>query len=150
MKAHKILKIVAGLLGLAGIIFLVMVIAKGDDAINAAALDGDTAIIDPMLYVTYIIFAMTLAFVLFFVIQNLFTNTASIKSTLIGVGAFAAVLVISYVLSSGSDASQYMYNGAPATESESHLVGAGLVAFYILIIAAAGAMLLSGVKKITK
>ncbi|MEO8773586.1 MAG: hypothetical protein ABI263_00450 [Gelidibacter sp.] len=150
MKLHKILKIVAGLLGLAGIIFLVMVIARGDDAINAAALDGDTAIIDPMLYVTYVIFAMTLAFVLFFVIQNLFTNTATIKSTLIGVGAFVAVLVISYILSSGSDAANYMYNGAPATEGESHLVGAGLVAFYILIIGAAGAMLLSGIKKITK
>lgn len=150
MNLHKILKIVAGLLGLAGIIFLVMVIAKGDDAINAAALDGDTAIIDPMLYVTYIIFAMTLIFVLFFVIQNLFTNTASIKSTLIGVGAFVAVLVISYVLSSGSDAGMYMYNGAPATETESHLVGAGLVAFYILIIGAAAAMILSGIKKITK
>ncbi len=150
MKAHKILKIVAGLLGLAGTIFLVMVIAKGDEAINAAALDGDTAIVDPMLYVTYIIFAMTLAFVLFFVIQNLFTNTASLKSTLIGVGAFVAVLVISYVVSTGSDASKYLYNGYPATEGETHLVGAGLVAFYILIVAAIAAMLLSGIKKISK
>ncbi|MGC1632876.1 MAG: hypothetical protein WA749_12270 [Gelidibacter sp.] len=150
MKAHKILKIVAGLLGLAGSIFLVMVIAKGDEAINAAALDGNTAIIDPMLYVTYIIFAMTLAFVLFFVIQNLFTNTASLKSTLIGVGSFVAVLVISYVVSTGSDASKYLYNGYPATETESHLVGAGLIAFYILITAAVAAMLLSGLKKISK
>lgn len=149
MNLHKILKIVAALLGLAGIIFLVMVISRGDDAITAAALDGDTAIIDPMLYVTYIIFAMTLAFVLFFVIQNLFTNTASLKSTLIGIGAFVGVLVISYLLSSGSDAGNYMYNGAPASEGESHLVGAGLVAFYILIAGAALAMILSGVKKIT-
>ncbi|OBX26422.1 hypothetical protein LX77_01362 [Gelidibacter algens] len=150
MKLHKILKIVAALLGLAGVIFLVMIISEGDDAIKAAALDGDSAIIDPMAYVTYIIFALTLAFVLFFVLQNLFTHTDSLKSTLIGVGAFAAVLVISYVVSSGSDAGDYMYNGIPATENESHLVGAGLMAFYILIVGAAIAMLLSGIKKITK
>ena len=150
MKLHKILKIVAGLLGLAGIIFLVMVIAKGDDAISAAALDGDTAIMDPMLYITYIIFAMTLAAVVIFVLLNLFTDTGSLKGTLIGVGAFVGVLIISYILSSGSDAANYMYNGAPATEGESHLVGAGLVAFYILIVGAALAMMLSGVKKLIK
>jgi len=150
MNLHKILKIVAAILGLAGIIFLVMIISKGDEAIKSAALDGDSAIIDPMAYVTYIIFALTIVFVLFFVLKNLFTNTSSLKSTLIGVGAFAAVLIIAYVLSSGSDAGNYLYNGQPATEGEAHMVGAGLIAFYILIIGAAAAMILSGIKKITK
>ncbi|MBO3099276.1 hypothetical protein [Gelidibacter pelagius] len=150
MNLHRILKIVAALLGLAGIIFLVMVISKGDTAIQSAAADGDSAILDPMLYVTYVIFALTIVLVLIFVLQNLFTNTSSLKSTLIGVGAFAGVLIISYILSSGSDAGNYLYNGAPATEGEAHMVGAGLVAFYILIIGAAAAMLLSGIKKISK
>ena len=150
MNLHKILKIVAALLGLAGIIFLVMIISKGDDAISAAALDGDTAIMDPMLYIAYVVFAITLAAVVIFVLLNLFTDTGSLKNTLIGVGAFVGVLVISYVLSSGSDAGNYMYNGAPATEGESHMVGAGLVAFYILIVGAALAMMFSGVKKIIK
>lgn len=150
MNLHKILKIVAALLGLAGIIFLVMIISTGDDAIKAAALDGDSAIIDPMAFVTYIIFALTIVFVLFFVIKNLFTNTGSLKNTLIGVGAFAAVLIISYIFSSGDDAGKFLYNGIPATEGEAHMVGAGLIAFYILIIGAAAAMLLAGIKKITK
>ena len=48
MNLHKILKIVAGLLGFAGIIFLARIISKGDDEIKAAALNGDTAIVDPM------------------------------------------------------------------------------------------------------
>lgn len=150
MNLHKITKIVAALLGLAGIIFLVMIISKGDEAVKAAALDGDSAIIDPMAYVTYIIFALTLASVLIFVLLNLFTDTSSLKNTLIGVGAFAAVLVISYIVSSGSDAGNYMYNKVPATEGEAHMVGAGLIAFYILIFGAVAAMLLSGIKKITK
>jgi hypothetical protein len=144
---YKILKILAAVLSLAGIIFLVMIIAKGDDAIKSAAASGDTAIVDPMAWVTYVIFILTVGFVLFFVVKGLFTDTGSLKNTLIGVGAFAVVLVIAYVFSSGSDAANYMYNGAPATTTESHLAGAGLVAFYILIIAAAASMIWAGVKK---
>lgn len=144
---YKILKIVAAILSLLGIIFLVRIIAKGDEQIKAAALNGDTAIVDPMAWVTYAIFIITLAFVLFFVLKNLFTDTGSLKNTLIGIGAFVAVLVIAYVVSSGSDAGNYMYNGAPATSTESHLAGAGLIAFYILIAAAAGAMIWAGIKK---
>ena len=150
MNSHKILKIVAGILGVLGIIFLVRIIARGDEAIKAAAADGDTAIIDPMAWVTYIIFFATIGFVLFFVLKNLFTNTGSLKNTLIGVGAFGLVLIISYVLSSGADAGNYMYNGVSATEGETKMVGAGLIAFYILIVGAALAMALSGFKKLTK
>lgn len=146
---YKILKIIAAVLSLAGIIFLVMIISKGDDAIKAAAASGDSAIVDPMAYVTYIIFAMTVLFVLFFVLKNLFTDTSSLKSTLIGIGAFAVVLVIAYVMSSGSDAGNYMYNGAPASATESRLAGAGLIAFYILIVGAAASMIWAGVKKMT-
>lgn len=146
---YKILRIVAAILSLLGIVFLIRIIAEGDEPIKAAALNGDTAIVDPMAWVTYAIFALTLAFVLFFVLKNLFTDTGSLKNTLIGIGAFAAVLVIAYVLSNGSDSGNYMYNGAPATEAESRIAGAGLIAFYILIVAAAASMVWAGVKKMT-
>ncbi|RIA10886.1 hypothetical protein OE09_2765 [Flavobacteriaceae bacterium MAR_2010_72] len=143
---HKILKIVAAALGLIGIIFLIRIISVGDEAIKA----GDDASVDPIAFVAYIILGLTLVFVLFFVLKNLFTNTGSLKNTLVGVGAFAAVLVVSYILSGGSDAGNYFYNGVAATEGQSHMVGAGLIAFYILICSAAAAMLLSGVKKMIK
>lgn len=147
MGLHKILKIIAAVLALAGIIFLVRIINEGDEAIKAAAMSGDTAIVEPMAIVAYIIMALTIVFVLIFVLKNLFTNTATLKNTLIGVGIFAAVLVIAYAVS-GGDTNQYFYNGVEATESESHMVGAGLIAFYILILAAAATMLLSGMKKV--
>lgn len=150
MNLYKILKIVAAVLSLLGIIFLITIISKGDEAIKSAALEGDTAIIDPMAWVTYIIFALTIAFVVLFVVKNLFTNASSLKNTLIGIGAFVAVLIISYALSDGSDASNYMYDGLPATETASHMVGAGLISFYILIVGAALTMLFFGVKKIAK
>jgi hypothetical protein len=86
-------------------------------------------------------------FVLFFVLKNLFTNTKSLKSTLIGVGAFAVVLIISYVAAAG-DPMQYKLQEGIATEAQSQMVGAGLIAFYILLAVAAISMIFSGVKKV--
>ncbi|GAA0735656.1 MULTISPECIES: hypothetical protein [Flavobacteriaceae] len=146
---HKILKIVAAVLSLLGIVFLIRIISKGDEAIKAAALEGDTAIVDPMAIVTYIVLGLVLLFVVVFVLKNLFTNTGSLKNTLIGVGLFAAVLIIAYAVS-GGDTNTYMYNNKVATEGQSHMVGAGLIAFYILIIGAAAAMLFAGAKKMIK
>ena len=139
---YKILKIVAGILGLLGIVFLIRVIAIGDEAIKA----GDDGSIDPMAYVAYVILGITVVFVLFFVLKNLFTHTSSLKNTLIGAGAFIAVLVIAYAVS-GGDTTVYKYNNAEITAGASQMVGGGLVAFYILMVAAAVAMILSGIKK---
>ena len=148
MNLHKILKIIAALIGLAGIVFLVRIIAEGDDEIKAAALNGDTSIVDPMAYAAYIILGLVLLFVVIFVLKNLFTNTASLKSTLIGIAAFAAVLVVAYVLAGGDEMAYKLQDGM-ASDTQSHMVGAGLIAFYILIGLAAISMLFSGAKKIT-
>jgi hypothetical protein len=141
---HKILKIVAAALSLAGIISLVRIIAAGDEAIKTGESAG---LVDPMAWIAYIILIMVLAFVVFFVLKNLISHTSELKHTLIGVGAFAAVLVIAYALS-GGDTMQYKLQDGMATEGQSTMVGAGLVAFYILLFLAAGAMIFGGVKKI--
>ncbi len=146
---HKILKIVALVLSLAGIGVLVNIIVKGDETIKAMALDGDTSVVEPMAIIAYITLGLVLAFVLFFILKNLFTSGKSLKSTLIGLGAFAAVLLIAYVVS-GGDTNIYKYNGLVASEGESKMVGAGLVAFYILILGAIATMLFSGIKKLIK
>ena len=143
---HKVLKIVAAVISLLGIVSLVRILSKGDDEIDAAALAGDTAIVDPMAW-AYIMLGLVLAFVIFFVLKNLVTHTGELKNTLIGIGAFAAVLIISYVVS-GGDLMEYKLQDGIATESQSQMVGAGLTAFDILMIVAAGSMLFSGVKKV--
>ena len=141
---HKILKIVAAVLSLAGIISLVRIIAAGDEAIKT----GESAsLVDPMAYIAYVILVLVLVFVVVFVLKNLFTNTAGLKNTLIGVGGFLVVLVVSYVVSSG-DEMQYKLQDGIATDGQSTMVGAGLVAFYILLFVAAAAMIFAGVKKI--
>ncbi|WP_339751999.1 hypothetical protein [uncultured Winogradskyella sp.] len=144
---HKLLKIVAAVISLVGIISLVRIISKGDDAIDAAALAGDTAIVEPMAWAAYIMLGLVLAFVIFFVLKNLFTNTGGLKNTLIGISAFLVVLIIAYLVS-GGDTMQYKLQDGVATDGQSTMVGAGLVAFYLLLAVAAAAMIMSGVKKI--
>ncbi len=70
--------------------FLVRIIAAGDEAIKAG---GEAGLVEPMAYIAYIILGLSFAFVVVFVLKILFTNTAGLKNTLIGVGAFAAVLL---------------------------------------------------------
>ena len=95
---HKVLRIVVAVLSVLGIVFLGRIIAEGDDEIKAAALNGDTAIVDPIEYIAYITLILVLLFVFVFMIKNFFTNTSGLKNTLIGIGAFAAVLIISYMV----------------------------------------------------
>lgn len=141
MGLHKILKIVAILLSVAGIIFYAMILAKGDAAVASTG-EG----LDGFLYVSYIIFALTVAFVLYFVVQGIFTG--NIKNTLISVGAFLLIVVISYVLADGSPMA--LPEGEMLSSSASKWVGAGLYAFYIMAILAIGAMVYTGIRKIIK
>lgn len=101
-----------------------------------------------MLLIAYAVLGIVILLVLLFVIKGLFAG--DIKKTLMTVGAFAVVIIISYVISSGSDLNLQPFNdkGLGITEAISKNVGAGLNAFYILAVLAIGSMLLGGVKKL--
>lgn len=146
MDLNKISKIFVAILGLAGIIFLVRIISAGDEAIKSAAVEGDTSLVNPMAIIAYIILGLVLVLVVFFILKNLLTNTSGLKNTLIGIGAFAAVLIVAYLVS-GGDTKAYISDGLQVSDGTSHMVGAGLIAFYILILSSAVAMLFSGIKK---
>jgi len=141
MDLHKILKIVAIVLSVIGAAFALMIIA-GDEA-TADSMSGK------MLAVTYVILALILVLVLIFVLKGLFAG--EIKKTLMSVGAFVAIILISYLLSSGTDLDLSGFNskGLGITEAISKNVGAGLIAFYILAVLAIASMVFSGFKKIT-
>src|SRR5690554_7245524 len=95
MGLYKILKIIAVLLSVAGIVFFAMILIKGDEAV---ALTGEG--LDGFLYVSYVVFALTIAFVLYFVLKRIFTE--NLKSTLLSVGAFLLIVAISYALADGT------------------------------------------------
>jgi hypothetical protein len=140
MSLHKILKIVALLLSIAGIIFLAMIIVKGDQEVidTGEGLDG-------FLYVAYITLAITVAFVLFFVIKGVFSG--NIKNTLISIGAFLLIVIVSYALADGTP---MQMRDVSLSASGAKWIDTGLYVFYILGILAIGAMVLSGVKKVIK
>jgi hypothetical protein len=146
MNSQKIITLVAAIVGVISIVFLGSIIGAGDEAVKAG--EASTSV-NTFMYIAYLILAVTLVLVVLFTLKNVFSNTSGLKNTLIGVGAFIAVLVIAYAVS-GGDTMTYKYNGLVATSGESTMVGAGLVAFYILIVVAAVAMLLGGARKMFK
>ncbi|WP_416446572.1 hypothetical protein ACH3O9_09325 [Leeuwenhoekiella sp. A16] len=144
---HKVLKIIAYILSLLGGIWLIRILLAGDEAITASG-DLQNSLVTPFIYIAYATLLIILIFVIGFVLVNLFTHADSLKSTLIGLGAFLAVIGISYALSSGEEVQ--MRDGEVLSASGSHWVEAGIYAFYILAVVAILAMVFSGVKKLAK
>ncbi|WP_405325091.1 hypothetical protein [Leeuwenhoekiella sp. LLG6367-2.1] len=144
---HKILKIVALILSILGAVWLVRILITGDTAIIDSP-ELQNSLVTPFIYIAYTAFAVALVFVVIFVVKNIFTGGSSLKGTLIGLGAFLAIILISYVLASGEETP--LRDGGSLSASASRWVEAGIYAFYILAVVAIGAMVFSGVKKLAK
>ena len=143
MGLLKIIKIMALVLSLAGVILYMMIFLKGDQAIKDTLFNGeDIVALDWALYVAYIIFALVLAFVLFFGFKGLVSG--NVKKTLLPLLVLFVIVVISYVLADGTE--MQMKEGI-LSESGSKWVGTGLYSFYILAIMAVVVMIFSGFKK---
>lgn len=145
MGLHKIVKILALVIGIAGVASLIMILNTGDEAIKNDALGGETGAVDPMYNVAVIIFSLVVVTVLFFVVKGIFAG--NIKKTMISIGAFVAVVAVAYGMASGVETE--LQDGEMLSANGSRWVGAGLNAFYILAVVAIGAMALGGVKKLT-
>ncbi|MEZ4816595.1 MAG: hypothetical protein R2776_01290 [Flavobacteriaceae bacterium] len=70
MGLHKIIKIIALLPSVVGIVFFVMILSAGDKAIAAGESGGTVNV----LYTAYIIFGLVLAAVLIFVLKGVFAG----------------------------------------------------------------------------
>jgi uncharacterized MnhB-related membrane protein len=137
MNLYKIIKYIAFALGISGSILAMLIIASDSEGW-----------IDNILYVTYVILVVILTLILIYVVKGVLSG--DIKKTLITLGLFSAVIVISYLMSSGTDLNLEKFNekGLGITEGISKNVGAGLYAFYILAVVAIGATFVSSVKKL--
>ncbi len=134
MGLYKIIRIIAFVLAIVGAIFMLMIMT------------GNEAMIDNMLGVTYITLGLVVLFVLVFVVKGFLEG--NMKKTLLTLGAFLAIIGVSYVLSSGTDLDlkPFINKGVDITEGDSKMVGAGLIAFYILAFLAIASMAFSGIK----
>lgn len=144
MGIYKILKYLALAIGVISAILLVRVLMAGDDAITDSP-DVQASVVDPFLWIAYIILGAVILLVLFYVIKGLFRG--NIKKTLLTVGVFLLIVILAYVIA--DDSIMYDRNDVPViSASGSKWVGAGLITFYILGAFAILAMLFSGVTKI--
>lgn len=143
MTLHKILKYLAIVIGVIGFVFLGRIIIEGSEPIvDSASLQK--SMVDPFLYMTYIILGLITLMVLIFVVKGLFTG--DIKETLLSIGSFVVVFIIAY---SWADAEAInLANGTSISAEGAKWVGTGLKAFYILGILALGSMAASWVKKV--
>ena len=146
MDIQKLLKIVAIVIGVISIVFLGIIISTGDEAIKAGAASGT---IDTFMNVSYVILAIAVLVVLVFSILNLASNTAGLKNTLMGVGAFAVLSLICY-FGFADGVETIRKDGDILSESGSRLIGAGLYLFYFLALIAGLIMLGFGIKKMAK
>ena len=136
MGLHKIIRIVVLILSLIGIVLL------------ATILSGSEGSISTYMNIAYIVLALAILFTLLFSLTQLFANKDTLKKTLLSIGLFLLIVIISYVLSEGKEV---IKDGVQiVSERGSKWVGTGLRTFYFLAAIAIGSMIFSGVKKLIK
>lgn len=148
MNIQKITTYVSALLGLLGLIFLILIISKGDDSIEMDAMQGDYGSVSSIILLAQVILALAVAITLFFSLKNLFSDKANLKKSMITIAAFLSVFLIAFLLSSGEETPTK--DGEFISAFEAKLVETGIRTFYFLTLIAIGSMFYSSVKKIIK
>ncbi|SHI88100.1 hypothetical protein SAMN04488096_105223 [Mesonia phycicola] len=145
MTLHKVLKYLALVIGVIGLVLLARVVITGDDALETSA-DLQGSVLEPLMWLSYFVIAAIIVLVGVSVVKDLING--NIKKTLISVGVFAVIVLLGYILADGVETE--MTDGEMLSAGASQWVGAGLIVFYILAAVAIGAMAFSGVKKLGK
>ena len=148
MNFHKIVKIVTGILGVLGIVFLFMVIGSGDEEVKAAAAMGDYSKISPLITLSQIILGIAIIATLVFSLLGLFSDKEKLKKALFSIVGLLVVLGVAYATSEGVETP--MKDGEFLSAAGSRMVGTGIRMFYFLAIIAIGSMLFASVKKLIK
>lgn len=131
MNLHKVTKLVALVISILSLVFLALIMASSDAA--------NSSFISPIIYISYIILFACLAVVLVYVFKNLFSDKEKLKKSLLTLGLFAVVVLVSYLFADGSD----VYNVKKElllSGSGSKLVSTGLNMTYFLGIFSVGSL----------
>lgn len=128
---HKVTKIAALIIALLSLVFLSLVMAKGE---------GDNeSWISALIYLSYVILFACIAIVLIYIFKNLLSNKQILKRTLVTIGIFGVVLLLSYIFADGSDVysvkKELLVSG-----SASKWVSTGLNMSYILGLVSLGSL----------
>ena len=148
MNFQNIIKIVSGLLGILGVVFLLRIMGLGNDQIKMNASMGDYSSVSPLITLALIILSIAIVVTLVFSIITLASDPKKLKKAIIASGMFLLVIAIAYGVSEGVETP--MKDDKVLSAGDSRLVGTGIVSFYILTVIAFGSMMFSAIKKIIK
>jgi hypothetical protein len=135
-------------LGVLGAIFLALILAQGDDTIEMNAMQGDFGYVSYIILLAQIVLAIAVAISLGFSIKNLVSDKNKLKSSLTSIGAFAVVLVIAFLFSSGEETP--LQDGEVLSASGARWVETGIRTFYFLTVIAICSMAFGSVRKLIK
>lgn len=141
MNLHKVTKIAAIIVAVLSLIFLGGLLATSDS--------DDNSWINPLIYLSYVILLACVAVVLIYVFKNLFSNKENLKKTLITIGLFLAVALISFILADGTEVKS-VTNEVIASESTSKWVSTGILLTIFLALIAQGCVVWAWLNKIKK
>ena len=148
MNIQKITTYTVAVLGILGAVFVLMIVAKGDDAIEMSAMQGDFGSVTPIILLAQIILAIAILITVVFSVKNLASDKEKLKSSLMSIGAFLVVLIAAFIFSSGEETP--MQDGAVLSANGARLVETGIKMFYFLTVIAIAAMSYGSIRKLIK
>ena len=148
MNTQKTFTYIALALGVVGLILQVTILNQGDDVIKLNALSGDYGVVSTMVTLALLVLAITVILTLVFSFGNLASDGKKLKKAFISIGAFAAVVIIAFLFSSGSETP--LKDGNMLSAAGSRWIETGLRTFYFLVFIAVGAMLYTGIARLKK
>jgi len=148
MNTQKIFTYTALALGVIGLILQIVILSQGDDIIKLNALSGNYGVVSTMVSLALFVLAITVLLTLFFSFGNLASDRRKLNKALISVGAFAAVIIVAFLFSTGTETP--LKDGDILSASGSRLIETGLRTFYFLVFIAVGAMLYTGLSRFKK
>ena len=148
MNTQKTFTYIALALGIVGLILQVIILNQGDDVIKLNALSGDYGVVSTMVTLALLVLAITVILTLVFSFGNLASDEKKLKKALISIGAFAVVVLIAFLFSSGSETP--LKDGNMLSAAGSRWIETGLRTFYFLVFIAVGAMLYTGIARLKK
>ena len=135
---NNIGSIIAYGLSAVGLIFSLLVLLAGDESLDAN--------VGASIWVTIVMFIVAIAVAVLSSVRGLLINPASLRGALVGVGSLVGIVLLCYLISSGSDYASYKN----ISESGSRWVSTGLNATYIITLIAAGTVLYSSLHRLGK
>ena len=138
MSFDKISRLLAVVLGGIGLVFTLLIFFGGE-----SSLETNVSI---SIWISIAMFFIAIGLAIFSAVRGMIINPASLRGSAIGFGALAAIVAISYMISSGADFESYKN----MSESGSRWVSTGLNATYIMTLLSVGAIVFSSLNRLRK